>query len=309
MTTQDTEVLTYSGWKPITHLTTIDKIATLKKESIEFHHPTKIFYKLKEANILTIDTPTISVSLDLSKELFVRTDQMRLVTFESFTDYKFKKNGKYHNKPNPLQMKYKSIILDKDNWLLFYATYILNGTIENDVLTLRFPSDKSPETYDFNHATYYYNNGMKLIQELLNTIPDTEVKVQDYDLLIKNNNLINYLQNQDPILFLHKLSYRDLDLLWLFISNSCYQCFKYANYTFKAKSQQQADFIQILMLFVNQACIINEDLTMKQVFALHLIKKENMKVNKIKDFIYFIKVPNDLIYIRLNGKCCWINSM
>jgi intein/homing endonuclease len=106
----DTEVLTENGWKNHSQLRMNDKVATLVKNRLEFHHPIEIFdYPNHEGDMYYIETDDINMAVTAKHRMWVSKDKNNF-------DFKFTENisqEKYYYKKNVItdnQSDWKDII-------------------------------------------------------------------------------------------------------------------------------------------------------------------------------------------------------
>ena len=148
--TEDHEILTIDGWKPVAEITLDDKIATLRQNKLYYTYPIKVYNYDCDENIYTIDSNNVKLSVTLNHRMYVAKDSdninFQIMTAEDINGLAvaYKKNvADTFNTPRPTNPNFKQVeikigsrIIDLNVWVTLFG--ILFGHINlNNYSTLK----------------------------------------------------------------------------------------------------------------------------------------------------------------------------
>jgi glycosyltransferase involved in cell wall biosynthesis len=316
----DTEILTNEGWKLFENLSGYETVATLnpKTNVIEYHKPTNYIKKEHNGDLYVCNTDEINFAVTGNHNMYVSLENsdFSLKTMDEVygNNLKFKKNGiwnvkdvKYFNLPGILPTPFdstdyseKSILMD--DWLKFFGFWLSNGWLsnKNEVCLLKsknktdfFKVKEILEKYDFlniiheNDETIIFSN--KQLHSYLNDI-SKEFNVP--------REILNFVSSRQLSIFMEWFlkTYDDKNVI------ECY-------------SKQFSDDIMEIALKTNKsAFVINNNNDYVVIFynpetqLQPIVKKEEIKKEKYFSNVYCVEVTNHIIYVRRNGKACWVGN-
>jgi UDP-glucuronate decarboxylase len=345
---EDHEVLTETGWKLISQVTTKEKIATLNSETneLEWQIPSKVYKFQHEGKMYEIKNGLIDLQTTLNHKMYVKSknSDYDLIKAENIIGKKvwYKRNcintNDYYESyvlPEIIlpwknsEKVYPEQTYDMLDWLTLFGIYIAEGHIDN-ARNVRISAHKQRVKDKLNEILPKMN--------LEFTIYDTE---PDYYYL-KNHQLSNYLKifgtanekhipdwckclsKQESLALLHGL----------ILGDGCYYPKKNA-FEYYSNSKQLADDVQILAIMSEMSATITTKAKKgeKIIIKDHETERSNDHyrvyisqtktcaeppsdyrdwyeniIENFNDYVYCVEVPNHIFMIRRNNKYCWTGN-
>ncbi len=321
-----TEVLTNNGWKLFKDVTYDDKIATLNKEKdeLEYQNPTNIIEQEYVGNMVHIENKQIDLNVTPNHKLYIRYPYKN--TFEEIFAYQliddnrrieFKKDCKWVGKDISI-LNIANEDIETEIFMRFFGLFISEGfTSTNNRIGICQKNIKIDEyinmfihklPWGFHSEGHRYDN-----QDSYRT------KRKDLWLYLKNfgksyekyiPNDIKELDSKYLKILLESLIYGDGSV-------------GKTNLSYFSSSKRLCDDIQEILLKVGWSGSIKEvdfsnHIGHKNKRPLYRIninryrqtpqinkRKKSVFVDYYNDMVYCVTVPNGIIYVRRNGKCCW----
>ena len=343
---EDTEVLTYDGWKLFKDLTIADKIATLTKtHKIEYHKPIEIIkqryagqlIEFKNFHCDILVTPNHKMYAkkrsDSGKSEFQLLEAFQSINWErarmlKVTDYNsndvewfyFPKDTDRKNSKAPFVEKIKM-----DDWLEFLGYFITEGCV-SPRKRKRFINGKEYINYDYRvliaqskSNEEYWNK----IKRCLKRLPFNFVESYDHQFCITNKQLANYLKQIGkshekfiPREFLN-VSRRQLKIL--FESMMLGDGSKNGQIYYSNSYRLISDFQEILFKIGYAGNIACHDKRKKNwLYQIHILNRFNTKyrmpsypartIKEYDGYVYCVNVPNHIIFVRRNGKALFCGN-
>ena len=138
--TDDHDVLTTDGWKPINEVTTDDKVATLQEGQVVYANPAQTFEYDHEGDMYELKTQQVELTTTMNHQMWVSRSYGRerkwTYGFHEAEDIigkcvKYQKDGLWENTPYQFILpKFEDcpeVELDMDSWLKFFGMWIGDG--------------------------------------------------------------------------------------------------------------------------------------------------------------------------------------
>lgn len=200
-------------------------------------------------------------------------------------------------------------IIKMDDWLRFFGIWLAEGcTSKNGAIRI---DQKKGERADIirewiNKIGYRVNE-----REYLSSLKKTPMVC----FTINNKQLYNYLSQfgkaRDKYIPNHYLLLSKRQLMILFDSMKLGDCTK-DGYRYSTHSKKLADNVQEILLKISKFGNIHKqdggyiitlsNRTHSQFF------RENVEIKEYNDYVYCVSVPNQIIYVRRNGKVMWTHN-
>jgi len=138
--TDDHDVLTTSGWKPISEITIADKVATLQEGKVVYANPIQTFEYDHEGEMYELKTQQVELTTTMNHQMWVSRSYGRerkwTYGFHEAEDIigkcvKYQKDGLWENTPYqfilPEFEDCPEVHVDMDSWLKFFGMWIGDG--------------------------------------------------------------------------------------------------------------------------------------------------------------------------------------
>ena len=342
------EVLTTSGWKPISTVTLEDKVACMEKDKLVYKNPIQLhhfdnykgrMYKIKNQQIDLEVTPShpmlvskrfgrkaiwLPHALEKAKDIEGKHRKSKKDALWERGDYQFILPA-FGGKPDK--------VVDMHSWLIFLGIWIAEGHVSCNNVSI---TQKKQRVKDELHP---------VLDKLgFEYAPHTNGKDKD-DLIVKDGQLCNYLNPLsvgvlDKYLpeWVWELSVDQVQALihGLWLGNGSKG--NSSSELYYSSSERLAD--EFMRLCLHAGWSANMTVHMKEgtenticdkpaiynhdIYRLGIVKtkthpavnhghrkEQNIQEEEFFDFegpVYDLSVPSDGFYVRRNGKPCWIGS-
>jgi UDP-glucuronate decarboxylase len=287
---QDTEILTETGFKNFEDISMIDKVATLNQDTqnLEYYTPNKIIKEKFKGNLLHFINTNIDIEVTpnhnmyLQKEKSTKFELLKAHTSLDWNSVYLKKRCDYQCEDTKFFELFGNVI-DMDLWLKFIGYFIANGflnTTRKEIYIKGF-SPKIDKCLANLNVSYTYSDDI---------------------FKINNDNLFNYLfrfkeEKYIPRVLMN-VSPRQIKLL---LNALMLNTMLFTTRSFKLVSN-----IQELLIKTNSfGNISTNSLGMYYIKFNNTCKmyKYSKPINKPYDgFVYCVNVTNSVILVRRNGK-------
>ena len=338
-----TEVLTDEGWKLFKNLNKKEKIATLNPTTheLEYHKPKEYIVNYHDGEMIKVRSGSVSLVVTPNHELYIRklwkTNKFNFVRadninfgFESKSDCKWvgkkvnyfilpgvKFNG--HNRYNETEVEDKKISMN--DWLRFFGIWLAEGCADPvgtdyrvRIAQTKKKNRKIIEDWIKNVGFHYLidKNGFTIYNKqlcvYLRQFGKTKEKFTPKE--IKN------LSSKHLMFLLEGLilgdGHRKKEKRW----NEKYKKFYIDSHlSYCSFSKRLIDDVSEIVLKIGMISTFYEtkkgghvlNITKHRLTPIITKKKLDKYVKKIRyeGNVYCVNVPNHIVYIRRNGKCCW----
>ena len=273
--TLDHEVLTFYGWKMIGEIKKNDLVATLNKDGyLEYQYPINIYdYPEYEGSMYSIKNKMVDLLVTGNHRMWVSQDK-KIYDFMLAKDV-FSKNMFYKN----------DALLEKEAYPVENELLIILGIwITYKILCL--PKElKNMFLYCLDKLKIEYNYDKR--KDIF------EIKQNQFN-IDNNDNLLPQ--------WIFDLNHNQSKLLIHIIFNN--------KHLYHTKSKKLADQIQQLCLHAGFSCIIMKKYKMYRLdkSIIHNNDSEETYLNNKKIHVACIEVPNQIFYVRRNGKPVWTGN-
>jgi len=316
----DHEILTTNGWKTIKQISKNDKVATLAQDGIiEYQYPTEIHHiEDFEGELYELKSQQVELTVTMNHRMYVsKSDEY---TLEYASDIvgksrKYKKNGVWDSQnyqfilpeyTDDTNNTYPDVHHNMVSWLTFFGNWVSNGYLTNE---------------SSNHIQIILKK--QIMHNALITSLNTmgyQYFVDNEIMTIKNVQLYNYMKHLNGDLsqkslpnWVWELSREQSKILMesMVLDN---------NDVYYTLSSKHADDFQRLVLHAGYSGNITHhtNLVMYDIWRISIVKTDNTpqinnngqseRVYHSKEPVYCISVPNEVFYIRKNGKPCWTGN-
>ena len=297
--TEEHDVLTYDGWKPINKITLNDKVATLNNNgNLIYNNPLEIHhYPNYQGIIYDINSINVELSVTDKHRMYIKknNDYELIKVDEINDDVKYKKwanwltNDYYINDDYKNKMNSFIIIITK------WYNYGSIDTIDNNII-IKFNNE-----IDYNLITNSLNIMNYSFDVDINNFIIYSKELYEYLITISKNNLPDWcfkLSATQAKFFLNKLMKNNKKVY-------CY------------KSSSLIDDIMRLIIhsgYSGNKSIITINNTQIYSIKINNSFKEpiiNTNLYKTRNFngsVYCLSVPNEVFMVRKNGKAVWTGN-
>jgi DNA-directed RNA polymerase beta subunit len=355
------DILTVSGWKPISEISQKDKVATLSADGIiEYQYPTEI-HRIEdfEGELYELKSQQVELTVTMNHRMYVSKSYGRARiwqphTFEFASDIigksrKYKKDGfwdaqKYqftlpeHTTHNGTY--YPDIEPDMDAWLTFFGIWMAEG----------YASEAQSNNAIKNGVVGVCQHKQRVVDVLHPALETMGYKfgISNNVLTIHNPQLYTYMRllsvgaSQKSLpKWVWKLSKKQARKLMyaMVLGDGCFSNLNDGDYWYYTASVKLADDFQRLALHAGYSGNITKHIkagstaTKKDgevitnnydVWRISVVKTKNTpqvnhdhtssqngqseRVYHSKEPVYCISVPNEVFYVRKNGKPCWTGN-
>lgn len=335
---EDTEVLTISGWKFFKDVNKQDFVLTLNKNGfIEYQNPTEIINQYYSGQLISFKSSKIDLLVTPNHKMYVKPRGKKFMLIEAFESInwkraKMKKSAEWIGKEKAFfslskvknaKQKQKTKI-DMDVWLEFFGYFLTEGST---YLGSRLDRVKD-KVY---HSKQYYilisqskknKENRKKISNALNRL-GFKFYEENAQFRISSKQLFNYLRkfgkSKDKFVDfeLKQLSKRQLKILFDALMLGDGNKKKTAFYSSSVKLI--GDFQEILLKLGLAGSILPKDKRQKNpVYQIHILNKKTKnflnpiypgrEIENYKGFVWCVNVPNHIIYVRRNGKALFCGN-
>jgi hypothetical protein len=306
--TCDHEVLTDSGWKPISEVSFLDKVATLVDgKRIEYSAIEEIYEFDHDGEMYHIESQQIDLFTTMNHRMWVKGidhNDFELVEAKDIVGkgVEYQKNGEWMKKDYNFSLPkigdFEEKPLDTESWLWFFGIWIGWGwscvgddSCQVEILTCE---------------------GFKDMLEIVCQKLGYNLKYKDDISYITDEHLSLYLSeynNKRLPLWAWNLSSEQAKILTRAIMLTSANGKKY----FTSFTQLVDDF-QRLCLHAGWSCNkINEkefEITENHAKVNYQLDKKDQieEIKQYKGKVYCIQVPSHVFYVRRNGKGCWTGN-
>jgi len=290
----DTDVLTINGWKNITQIKKTDKIATLDNNELKYVYPLKIYdYPYYEGNMYYIENENIDLAVTENHRMWISKPN----DDNNWNNYNFE----YANNVIGQKCKYKKDVLWNNPYYQFIFPYGRTSKIDMDLWLEFFGmliNDNPDKIYDYEERKgIYYKIGYKVgfanlsnYLSSLKIIPNWiwELNSSQCQLLINSMVKYNFYNMKDLEIGNDKIYYT-LSKLYM---NIITQLSLHAGWT--SIVEKENDLFKVNIIKDNINPIIDNNASEKIVYE--------------KCHVCCLQVPNEVFYVRRNGKSCWTGN-
>jgi hypothetical protein len=325
-----TDILTESGWKNITELTTNDKIAVLENEKTKFISPEKITFKKYNGDMLSVKNDFVDLLLQQNQSCHIKNKinenykdipanqlftSSKSAYFKNAFDWEsditkihlpvFIKNGK----------KYSAKSVDLNVLFVFLSFYIKFGKIE-------ITKSSNPRLKNsFQHRVFVSNivdkKTAKLFEETLYKLNksfnmELDLRKRNNDYVIYHDQFLSFLQkfgSKECVLIPPNFKNANKDILQNFIKH----LFTKKEPRFYCKNKKISEDILEIILKSGKSAVLQEvengyiiKLFSKKETEFKVLQKDIEQIN-FQNIVYIVDLPSTIL-VKRNGKCCWYNN-
>lgn len=340
--TDDHDVLTLDGWKPISQIVKEDKVATLKDGKIVYEHPIDVLhFPNYKGKMYRIKNQQVDLDVTINHRMFVSCKgwsngkshwkNHELITAEELVgkSVKYKKNGEWEHQDYQFVLpevgNKPSKAVDMDAWLTFFGIWYAEGWANNSI-------------HKGNTVTLSVNK--QRVKDAL--YPAVEklgynYNVQKEKLFITNKQLYNYMTplsvnapNMKLPEWCFQLSKEQTRLLMhsMMLGDGCWNKATSASVYYTSSNDLADQFMQLCLhagWSSNKTMHIHVGNTAQYpVWRLSVIKhtntpqvnhghnkKQNIQEEYVYDYegaVYCLQVPSQVFYVRKNGIPVWTGN-
>ena len=325
-----TEILTDNGWKLFKYLDRTEKVLTLDKdtEEIEWQSPSEYVDESYKGSMLSLDNRIFNIMATPNHRLLAKRlykNNWELVAMEDMNPRGWKMLRTYPNwkgkgmdiikipipKTTTTKLKNFKESFKADDFFEFLGWYLSEGSKGTMSVEISQDKEKNPENY-------------KEIVKCFNKL-GFEPSVRDDRVVLYSKQLYEYCKqfgkcNEKFVPdYIKNASKRQIDIFLtaLFKGDGTFLNGKYQNYS--TTSKQLADDVQELLHKLGLGCVIkrydDRKSNWEQNYPIYqlstsykMISPQSTEPFESVEYdgrIYCVKVPNETIFVRRNGKCIW----
>ena len=343
---EDTEILTFEGWKLFKNINKEDKVATLdEKNQLEYYKPTELIRQKYDGELIEFKNYHCDLLVTPNHKMYVkkRSDSSKsefklLAAFEdiNWERAKMLKVASYDSKeiewfyfPKNINTKNSKIqFVEKikmDNWLEFFGYFITEGCVSLRKRK-RIVKGKEYNNYDYRvliAQSKDNKNNWNKIKRCLEELPFNFVDSYDHQFCITNKQLAEYLKQfgKSHEKFVPRellnVSKRQLKILFdaMMLGDGTKDGQTYYSNSYKLIT----DFQEILLKIGYAGNIACHDKRKKRcLYQIHILNRFNTKyktptysnrnIRWYDGYVYCVNVPNHIIYVRRNGKALFCGN-
>lgn len=286
----ETEILTFNGWKFFKDLNKEDKVATLVDDSLVYQVPLELQQYNFNGKLYNVDSNQVKLRVTDNHRMYIRTENSKYDIKEAKDIYGktvyYKKNvdnwkPDYTNAPLELIIndgevvgfKLDNILLDNDMWLIFFGIWFNDGCILKEKYIIININDK--------------NSYIKTVCKYL----DFDYKIDNSYLIIENEELFKYLEN---------------NAYYLEIIGKSRTTYKYLPSWFAYLNQEQSRTLIYSMFLGEQIYYTNFTKLADQIqqLALHAGFSANKKLNRYSKWEVIMNIKNEPL---VNKNDSWVD--
>ena len=310
----ETDVLTEKGWIPLKEIVENKlniKIATLNWDNyqVEYHYPLKYFKYFYNGELLHQTSRNIDIRVTPSHRMWTKFQKRDKWHFQRafelnskviyLRDFPWEGNHQEYIQIGNLKIK-------TEKWLDFFGIYLAEGSV-----------DSRPNRYGVDiSATYNLDTIRKILEGINVNFKYSEKRKRFHfnDKSIKNfllkfgNSRTKYIP-QDYLNFSKKQLGRLFDSMYL---GDGLKNVRKGYYRYTTVSERLADNVHELIskIGLTGQVKLRSDGSAYDVIATDnksevVAGRKNLKTSDYSDYVYCLEVPNNLLYVRRNGKPCW----
>jgi UDP-glucuronate decarboxylase len=345
--TDDTEILTNTGWKYFTHLNSTDEIATLNPitKKLEYYQPYEIIKEQYEGDIYTFKNWNIDLSVTPNHNMYVKYRQNEEFVFqkaEYLHDFRHVNllktcewdgiGQEYFYFPEYTKnLKYCKIpIMDKvrmDDWLEFMGYFLTEGCTYLQK-AIKIVNNKTYHTkkYRIQISQSKLKNPI-VFEKIKNCLARLNIKYSisksgNSYFVFQNKQLFTYLstfgKSKDKFIpreFLN-LSKRQLNILYeaMMDGDASKITTTQSSHIYYSISDKLLDGVQELLLKIGRYGNIQNTPTGRKTKSMTCINNEKSHqyskptIKKYEGYVYCVNVKNHIIYVRRNGKAVFCGN-
>jgi DNA-directed RNA polymerase II subunit RPB2 len=327
--TADHDVLTSTGWKPIATVTLEDKVACLINNELKYEHPTALHhYPNYKGKMYKIWNQQIDLDVTANHRMYVAKSDFDEYKLEKIEDIigqfrKYKHDAQWNVEDYQHVLIDSEFKVDMKSWLFMFGIWITDGSLFNGGVKWQSLAGLRHE-----HIEKYINKlGFDYEYFATETLIENDLL---YDDLKYHGGITKDLKDRHMPEWVWKLSSDQCKTL---IDGMTYACdqkqwTRYDEHYF-TESKILADDLQRLCLHAGWTCEINiadcwpkEKGTMFNRYYCKIKKDDtaftNTPINNLftqheKMYegdapVYCLSVPNEVFYVRRNGKGVWTGN-
>ena len=292
--TMDHEILTIDGWKYFNDLTLHDKIACLNKNNeIIYDNPIDLlYYPNYDGELYEINNGSISLKTTIKHRMYVSLyDNIN----KKFKDYQLIETDKLIFNKNIMYKKDGS--LNKPDYILTYNNQNYKKRMY-DVLTCIGICLKKGEYSDDLSKITIHNHKKNIGNKLSNALKNLNAKYIENghkNIIIEDEMLIHFTKNKILPSWCFYLSKKQSRVLLLSIISP------------NRISKTLSDQIQIIALHAGWSANVNNRGIINILKKYNSIKQKEI-ITTEKTPVFCLQVPNEIFYVRRNGKGVWTGN-
>lgn len=319
--TADHDVLTSTGWKPIATITLEDKVACLINNELKYEHPIALHhYPEYKGKMYRIANQQIDLDVTANHRMYVADHNSSEYKLEKAEDI-VSKHKKYKHDAQWNVKDYQYMLFDKtvdmEAWLFMFGMWVTDGLLYDYGISWIYHNKSQ---HDF-----VYKNVVKL---------GFDCKYYEHTITIYDDALTNCLKSQRVFV----MNYGDRhmpDWVWNLSSDQCktlinsmlFACeFMYEdanNKQYLTHSERLANDMMKLCLHAGWTCNIRVEIwnSIFKMYYCEINKDGAVFVNASDNVstqheemyegsasVYCLSVPNEVFYVRRNGKGVWTGN-
>ena len=340
----DTEVLTKTGWKLIKDVSKDDKVATLNSEhKIEFHMPIEIISQRYVGELIEFKNYHCDLLVTPNHNMYVkkrgknnfefipayqainwgRSYMLKVADYnaEGKKWFTFPKNIDRKNSKTPFVEK-----IDMNDWLEFFGYFITEGCVSIQKRK-RTVNDKEYTSFGYRiliaQSEEKNKENYEKIKRCLARLPFNFVDSFDHQLCITNKQLVNYLiqfgKSHEKFIPQELLSVSKEQLKILFEAMMLGDG-NAKGTTYYSNSIKLIGNFQELLLKIGYAgnIAVHDKRKKRHVYQIHILNRFNKKyrtptyseraIHKYDGNVYCLTIPNHVIFVRRNGKALFCGN-
>jgi hypothetical protein len=327
--TADHDVLTSTGWKPIATVTLEDKVACLINNELKYEHPTALHhYPNYKGKMYKIWNQQIDLDVTANHRMYVAKSDFDEYKLEKIEDIigqfrKYKHDAQWNVEDYQHVLIDSEFKVDMKSWLFMFGIWITEGSLFNGGVKWQSLAGLRHE-----HIEKYINKlGFDYEYFATETLIENDLL---YDDLKYHGGITKDLKDRHMPEWVWKLSSDQCKIL---IDGMIYACdqkqwTRYDEHYF-TESKTLADDLQRLCLHAGWTCEINiadcwpkEKGTMFNMYYCKINKddtaftntptynpfKQHEEMYEGDTSVYCLSVPNEVFYVRRNGKGVWTGN-
>jgi thymidylate synthase len=320
----NTEVLTFDGWKFFKEVTYDDKIASLLGDELIYQHPTNIISYDYNGKMISCKGNSLNFKVTPNHNMYISPwnhKKFELTRADNLPkECYFKSNAIWKGiEQNTILIGDK--IIKMDSFLRFLAIYLADGSF----------TYKKGKSYKVRFTT---KRNIKLFKEILNNL-SPDYNILEYDAECNDKNIgcvLLELNNKDLVLYVSQfgksknkfiprwvmnLSSRQINI---FLSTAIFCDSRKRGKTirYNTTSKQLANDFQELILksgfkgscniWKRNDCEYYEVKMAQYKNGLHLNRDRMIQIVNYNGTVSCVEVPNHIIYTRRNGNTMWCGN-
>lgn len=320
--TPDAEVLTVDGWKAWPSVTEEDLICSLEDENIKFVSPSRVVCEDFDGDLVGWESPTVNILVTPGHNMYVQDDHYRKPfwfepAIETFGQARtiMRAGGEWKGEMSNLPSCARSGAIE---WAALLGAYIADGNCKkNSIVFGNCPSHKSVEFIKIASAAGF--EAKMYGRDLYINSIDLVTYCKDFGLSMEKY-VPQYIKNSPPPMisaFLRGYGLGDGNR-------------RSTNLTYSTSSSRLADDLHELCLKVGWAAsvatrdrrgeshmlngyecvnrLVGYEVRVSQTKSKSELSPSCAYREKYQGKVYCVTVPSHVIYVRRNGKSCWIGQ-